>query len=199
MAESRGVGRLPWPPEDQSRIPRGANEEMMRSADEVIARARAITREITTAGTVPNEKLLHSLAAILEREEERYFEQAGHLHTNTRSSYTIGRLENDELYDLVSSRLLLEPGHSLALRAAAARLLLACVSCWMWVGVSEEDVNLWGDAWVERERLRTYATGLLAVAVAGWAALAWTPPPVPTGGTLGLACWLTALRTRVCM
>jgi HIV-1 Vpr-binding protein len=39
--------------------------------------------------------------------------------------------EDDDFFELLSTRLLVEPGHTTKVRAAAARLLLACVSSWM--------------------------------------------------------------------
>lgn len=39
--------------------------------------------------------------------------------------------EDDDFFELLSSRLLVEPVHSTKIRAAAVRLLLACVSSWM--------------------------------------------------------------------
>jgi hypothetical protein len=39
--------------------------------------------------------------------------------------------EDDDFFELLSSRLLVEPAHSTKTRAAAVRLLLACVSSWM--------------------------------------------------------------------
>lgn len=39
--------------------------------------------------------------------------------------------ESDEFYDLISSKFLTESVYSLSIRAAAARLLISCSSCWM--------------------------------------------------------------------
>lgn len=39
--------------------------------------------------------------------------------------------EDDDFFELLSSRLLVDPVHATKIRAAALRLLLACVSSWM--------------------------------------------------------------------
>jgi hypothetical protein len=123
----------------------------------------------------------------------------GHPFTNTRSSYTIGRLINlarddDDFFELVSIRLLVEPNHPTSLRAAAARLTLACSSVWLFpfilddtvlekllewtkeeqpedeerfLAVSSRPGAKWGKDAEKRDKelLLTYATGLLAVAL----------------------------------
>lgn len=120
----------------------------------------------------------------------------GHPFTNTRSSYTIGRLINlarddDDFFELVSIRLLVEPNHPTSLRAAAARLTLACSSVWLFPFILDDSVlekliewtkeespedeerfltrpgAKWGRDAEKRDKelLRTYATGLLAVAL----------------------------------
>ncbi|KAL2611569.1 hypothetical protein R1flu_023261 [Riccia fluitans] len=173
-------------------------------AEDVVHKARSLMRRIVSNRHAPDPCLLHSLASILEQEESRYEQQAGHAYTNnSRSSHTIGRLvnmvrEDDDFFELVSSKFLTENGHAIRIRAAAARLLLACISCWMYPHVFEEQVLVNIKQWVledtsragdgrngisigrsnsassrktsevvDREMLRTYATGLLAVALQG--------------------------------
>ncbi|CAI7907493.1 unnamed protein product, partial [Closterium sp. NIES-53] len=60
-----------------------------------------------------------------------YQQQAGFSSSNLRASYTIGRIvnslrEDDDLYELLTSKLLLQSWRSQEERAAGARLLLAC-------------------------------------------------------------------------
>nr|XP_024375694.1 DDB1- and CUL4-associated factor homolog 1-like isoform X2 [Physcomitrium patens] len=140
---------------------------------------------------------------------------------NSRSSHMIGRLvnlirEDDDFFELLSSRLLLEPVHSTKIRAAAVRLLLAIVSSWMYPHVFEEEVLASIKRWVvedtpkdiansrasrskstkdadavDREILRTYSTGLLAVALGGSDVV----EDVLTTGMVGLL--MHYLRVRV--
>lgn len=168
------------------------------AGEDLVQKARGLMRRIVTERASPNSSLLHALAAILEQEEARYEQNAGHPYsTNSRSSHMIGRLvnlirEDDDFFELLSSRLLVEPVHSTKIRAAAVRLLLACVSSWMYPHVFEEEVLTNIKRWViedtlkdvaasrasrskstkdadavDREMLRTYSTGLLAVALGG--------------------------------
>lgn len=168
------------------------------AAEDLVQKARGLMRRIVAERASPNPSLLHPLAAILEQEELRYEQHTGHPYSNSsRSSHMIGRLvnlirEDDDFFELLSSRLLVEPVHSTKIRAAAVRLLLACVSSWMYPHVFEEEVLVNIKRWViedtlkdvansrqsrskstkdadavDREMLRTYSTGLLAVALGG--------------------------------
>ncbi|XP_024402964.1 DDB1- and CUL4-associated factor homolog 1 isoform X1 [Physcomitrium patens] len=127
-----------------------------------------------------------------------YEQYTGHPYSNnSRSSHLIGRLvnlfrEDDDFFELLSKRLLVGPVHSTMVRAAAVRLLLACVSSWLYPHVFEEEVLVNIKRWVtedspkdiansrasrskrtkdadavHREMLRTYSTGLLAVTLGG--------------------------------
>jgi HIV-1 Vpr-binding protein len=50
--------------------------------------------------------------------------------------------EDDDFFELLSSRLLVDPVHATKIRAAALRLLLACVSSWMVCGHGRQFVKL---------------------------------------------------------
>ncbi|XP_042509811.1 DDB1- and CUL4-associated factor homolog 1-like isoform X2 [Macadamia integrifolia] len=127
----------------------------------------------------------------------RYMEESGHSSvTNGRASHNIGRLgnlvrENDDFYELISSKFLAETRYSTSIRAASARVLLSCSATWMYPHVFEdavlENIKSWilddnarsfGDEHnrkhdsrnetpTDSEMLRTYATGLLALCLAG--------------------------------
>ncbi|CAL5070946.1 unnamed protein product [Urochloa decumbens] len=118
---------------------------------------------------------------------------ASNNNTNTRSAYTIGKLanlfrDNDDFYELVFCKFLSDASYSAAVRAAAARLLLSCHSAWTpqyphafedsiienikkWVtedseASSECDWKYLGrNKPTDAEMLRTYAIGLLAMAL----------------------------------
>ncbi|CAM6107327.1 unnamed protein product [Calypogeia fissa] len=179
----------------------GGGSVLGGGTEDVVHKARSLMRRIVASRPSPEPCLLHSLAAILEQEESRYEQIAGHPYTNnSRSSHPIGRLvnlirEDDDFFELVSSKFLVDTGHTIRVRAAAARLLLACISCWMYPHVFEDQVLVNIKQWViedlattsnrnppgitggrsnnteysamDREMLRTYATGLLAVALQG--------------------------------
>ncbi|KAI3919224.1 hypothetical protein MKW92_012792 [Papaver armeniacum] len=116
---------------------------------------------------------------------------------NGRVSHNIGRLGNliredrDEFFQLISSRFLSETRYSTSVQSAAARLLLSCSLTWTYPHTFEdnvtENIKNWadddnsrfsGDECIEKnisaedrptdsEMLRTYATGLLSVILAG--------------------------------
>ncbi|RZC54166.1 hypothetical protein C5167_013020 [Papaver somniferum] len=116
---------------------------------------------------------------------------------NARASHNIGRLGNliredrDEFFQLISSRFLSETRYSTSVQSAAARLLLSCSLTWTYPHTFEdnvtENIKNWadddnsrfsGDECTEKnisaedrptdsEMLRTYATGLLSVILAG--------------------------------
>ncbi|XP_048494983.1 DDB1- and CUL4-associated factor homolog 1 isoform X3 [Beta vulgaris subsp. vulgaris] len=122
-----------------------------------------------------------------------YMEEADHSSSNqTRSSHNIGRLgnlirENDEFFELLSSKFLSESRYSISIRAAAARVLLGCSLSWMYPHVFEDDVTeniknwvlddstkyssddgLWKRQFGEGkcsdfDMLKTYSAGLLAL------------------------------------
>ncbi|MCL7026290.1 hypothetical protein MKW94_025957 [Papaver nudicaule] len=115
---------------------------------------------------------------------------------NGRVSQNIGKLghlirSNDEFFKLISSRFLSETRYSTSVQSAAARLLLSCSLTWTYPHVFEDNVienirnwaaddaarfsgdeytgksNSAGDKPTDSEMLRTYATGLLSVILAG--------------------------------
>jgi HIV-1 Vpr-binding protein len=117
-------------------------------------------------------------------------------NTNARNSHTIGKLanllrENDDFYELVFCKFLSDNSYSAAVRSAAARLLLSCYSAWTpqyphaFEDAIVENIKKWvtedGGASNECESkhlgknnkptdadmLRTYAIGLLAMALCG--------------------------------
>lgn len=133
-----------------------------------------------------------------ELQEARYIQLSAsnptpNNNTNARSTYTIGKLanlfrDNDDFYELVFCKFLSDTSYSVAVRAAAARLLLSCHSAstpqyphafedsiienikkwvtedfeasseceWKYLGINKP---------TDAEMLRTYAIGLLAMAL----------------------------------
>ncbi|XP_072965690.1 DDB1- and CUL4-associated factor homolog 1 [Typha angustifolia] len=175
-----------------------AEEEEAKAATEdeaLLSKAqKLIARIIETQGS-PNPRLLHTLASMFEAQESRYVEESGNSSSNNaRASYAIGKLgnlvkENDEFYELISSKFLSENRYSVSVCSAAARLLISCSSAWMYPHVFEDAVLDKVKTWVlddavvsgdqcywkhlgrnkpaDSEMLRTYAIGLLAIALAG--------------------------------
>ncbi|XP_042509316.1 DDB1- and CUL4-associated factor homolog 1-like [Macadamia integrifolia] len=168
------------------------------SEDEILlSNAQNLISKITSSQENPNPKVLNALASILETQESKYMEESGHsLVTNGRASHSIGRLgnlvrENDDFFELISSKLLTETRYSTSICAASARLLLSCSTTWLYPHVFEdavlENIKSWvlddkvghfGDEYngmhdsgkytpTDSEMLRTYATGLLAVCLSG--------------------------------
>ncbi|KAL6501850.1 hypothetical protein OROGR_026983 [Orobanche gracilis] len=164
--------------------------------DVLMAKAQSLMDKITASADNPSPKALHALSTLLETEEisgSIYMENADHSSTNNaRSSHNIGRLgnlirENDEFFELISSKFLTESRYSLSVQAATARLLVSCSLTWMYPHVFEDDVLANIRGWVmeeipcssgedrtwkheigkkktsDSEMLRTYSTGLLAV------------------------------------
>ncbi|KAL3818395.1 hypothetical protein ACJIZ3_004300 [Penstemon smallii] len=159
----------------------------------LIAKAQALMDKITASSENPNPTLLHALSTIIETEESRYMKDADPSATNNgRSSHNVGRLgnlirENDEFFELISSKFFTESRYSLSVHAATTRLLFSCSLTWMYPHVFEDDVldnirrwvmdetprsasddRLWKHETGKRktsdsEMLRTYSTGLLAV------------------------------------
>ncbi|XP_022141621.1 DDB1- and CUL4-associated factor homolog 1 isoform X2 [Momordica charantia] len=205
--EAQGQGEeppVPSPPpataeiQSQSQEGRGEDdeEEAKNEDDELIARAHKLMEKITASPDNPNPTVLHALASLLETQESRYMAENGHSSSNGRGSHSIGRLgnvvrENDEFFELISSKFLSDTRYSSSIQAAAARLLLSCSLTWTYPHVFEEDVlenikkwvmeeagkfsaedrnwkhELGGKEVSDSEMLRTYSTGLLAVCLAG--------------------------------
>ncbi|XP_051137057.1 DDB1- and CUL4-associated factor homolog 1 [Andrographis paniculata] len=154
--------------------------------DVLIAKAQSLMDKITANPDNPNPNVLHALATILEAQESRYLEDADHSSTNnTRSSHNVGRLgnlirENEEFFELISSKFLTESRYSTSVQAATARLMYSCSLTYVYQHVFEDDVLTNIRSWVmdgddrywkhdsgkrkasDTEMLRTYATGLLA-------------------------------------
>ncbi|OWM77237.1 hypothetical protein CDL15_Pgr028874 [Punica granatum] len=185
-SSSGGGGAATEPPQ----VPEADEDELL------VAKAQSLMDRITAAPDNPSPTALHALASLLESQESRYMEQHDHTTTNARSSYTIGRLcnlvrDNDEFFELVSSKYLSESRFSTSVQAAAARVLLSCSLTWMYPHVLEEPVLENIKSWVmdevtrfsgeesnwklesgrkevsDHQMLKTYSTGLLAVALDG--------------------------------
>ncbi|XP_074276417.1 DDB1- and CUL4-associated factor homolog 1 [Silene latifolia] len=168
-------------------------EEEEEEEEVVIEKAQKYMELITNSADNPNPKHLHALASLLHFHESRYITESDNSSsTNNRASHTIGRLgnsirENDDFFELISSKFLSDSRHSISVQAAAARVLLSCSLTWMYPHVFEEDVleNIknWvlddtarssndGGIWQRQfgankpsdfDMRKTYATGLLAV------------------------------------
>ncbi|KAJ4962876.1 hypothetical protein NE237_022815 [Protea cynaroides] len=183
---------------DSQQPPAESEEPKNESEDEILlSKAQNLIAKITSSQANPNPKVLHALASILETQESRFMEESGHSSVaNVRASHSIGRLgnlvrENDDFYELISSKYFTETRFSTSIRAASARVLLSCSATWMYPHVFEdavlENIKSWvlddsarsfGDECYRRhdsgsetptdsEMLRTYATGLLALCLAG--------------------------------
>ncbi|XP_073276803.1 DDB1- and CUL4-associated factor homolog 1-like isoform X1 [Primulina huaijiensis] len=172
-------------------------EQQEEDANEVlVSKAQALMDRIVANHENPNPNALHALATILETEESRYTEDTDQSSTNNgRSAHNVGRLgnlirENDEFFELISSKFLTESRYSVSVQAATTRLLFSCSLTWMYPHVFEDDVleNIRG--WVineiprlsaddrnwkhetgrrktpDSEMLRVFSTGLLAVCLA---------------------------------
>ncbi|KAL9676092.1 hypothetical protein QQ045_004305 [Rhodiola kirilowii] len=163
----------------------------------LIARAQRLMDRITASPDNPNPCFLHALATIIEEEEARYMEKVGHSDThNGRASHTIGHLgdllrDNDEFFELISSRFLVRTEYPISVQAASSRLLLCCLINWMYPHVFEELVLTKIKGWImddndrysgeslnvkpnrerkmpsDSEMLKTYSVGLMAICLAG--------------------------------
>ncbi|KAK6927757.1 hypothetical protein RJ641_006348 [Dillenia turbinata] len=157
---------------------------------EVMSKAQILMEKITSSQENPNPNVLHALASILETQESKYMEETGHSSSNNRSSHNIGKLgnlvrENDEFFELISSKCLSESGYTTSVRAAAMRLLVSCSLTWVvYPHVFEETVMENIKNWVmdetskfsgdhggknssDADMLKTYSTGLLVACLAG--------------------------------
>ncbi|KAJ4826144.1 hypothetical protein Tsubulata_030551 [Turnera subulata] len=184
--------------ETQRRDGEGEEEEVKKEEDDALVdKAQRLMDKITSSPDNPSPSVLHALSSLLETQELLYMEKTGHSNFNNgRASHNIGRLgnlirENDEFFELVSSKFLSETRYSTSVQAAAARLLISCSITWSYPHVFEEPVieNIKG--WVvdetgrfagedrnwrssagrkeasDAEMLKAYSTGLLAVCLAG--------------------------------
>lgn len=175
--------------EEPTRQPAAA-EEARNEEEEAVAKAQSLMDRVTASPDNPSPALLHALSSLLETHECRYLERSDQSSNNARSTHTIGRLgnllrDNDEFFDLVSSKYLSENTFSTSVQAAAARLLLACSLTWVYPHVFEDDALENIKRWVidepaddskfkfdagrreasDNDMLRTYATGLLALSL----------------------------------
>ncbi|XP_058091268.1 DDB1- and CUL4-associated factor homolog 1 isoform X2 [Magnolia sinica] len=180
-------------PPPESEDPQNAETE----DDVLLSKAQKLMAKITSSPANPNPNVLHSLASMLETQESRYVQDLGQSSFNNgRASHNIGKLgsavrENDEFFELISSKFLSESRYSVSVRSAAARVLLSCSTTWMYPHVFEdavlENIKQWvmddaarvsGDECngklklrrnksFDSDMFRTYATGLLALALDG--------------------------------
>ncbi|KAK8343200.1 hypothetical protein V6Z12_A08G284800 [Gossypium hirsutum] len=182
--------------EDDEEEEEEEEEEGRKEDEELMAKAQALMEKITSSPDNPNPTVLHALASLLETQESLCLEENGPSSSNGRASHNVGQLgnlvrENDEFFDLISSKFLSESRYSTSVQAAAARLLLSCSVTWIYPHVFEEPVLENIKAWVmdetprfsiedhnckhdlprneasDAEILKTYSTGLLAVCLAG--------------------------------
>lgn len=185
------------PPAPENPEGSGAGEEAAPEEEEedegLISQAQKFMEMITSSPDNPSPKALHALASLLEKQEARYLEETDHSSSNnSRASHNIGRLgtlvrENDEFFELISSKFLSESRYSMSVQAAAGRVLLSCSLTWMYPHVFEDDVleniknwvlddsarvssdnGIWKRQFGEKkssdfDMRRTYSTGLLAV------------------------------------
>ncbi|CAN4128261.1 unnamed protein product [Withania somnifera] len=174
----------------------GEEDEEEAENEGLIIKAQALMEKITAHPDNPNPNTVHALSSLFETQESRYMEESGHsASNNARSSHNVGRLgnlirDNDEFFELISSKFLSERRYSVSVKSAAARLLFSCSLTWMYPHVFEDPVlenlkswtmddttSLYGDDhyWKhesgdrrssDSEMLKTYSTGLLAVCLA---------------------------------
>ncbi|KAK9699628.1 hypothetical protein RND81_08G185600 [Saponaria officinalis] len=124
-------------------------EEVEEEEDEeevMVGKAQKYMEMITNSRENPNPKFLHALASLLESQECRYMAETDNSSSgNNRASHTIGRLgntirENDDFFELISSKFVSESRYSISVQAAAARVLHSCSLTWMYPHVFEDDV-----------------------------------------------------------
>ncbi|KAK7311841.1 hypothetical protein RJT34_10236 [Clitoria ternatea] len=176
---------------------RDEEDDSKKEEEEIIEKVNKLMEKITSSPDNPKPTVLHALASILETQESRYMEENGHSSSsNARAAHVIGRLgglirENDEFFELISSKFLSETRYSTAVQAAAARLVLCCSLTWIYPHVFDESVLENIKIWVmddnaklsaeeqnlkhnpgrreasDSEMLKAYSTGLLAVCLVG--------------------------------
>lgn len=205
MDEQDNQNQVPPPPPvadslSQPQPQEGAGEEedaSKKEEDELVSKALSLMEKITSAPDNPKPTVLHALASILETQEFRYMEENGHSSSsNARASHNVGRLgsllrENDEFFELISTKFLSDTRYTTSIWAAAARLLLSCSLTWIYPHYFEDPVLHNIKEWVmdenirssveeqslkhnpgpreasDSEMLKTYSTGLLAVCLEG--------------------------------
>lgn len=174
----------------------GEEDEEEAENEGLIIKAQALMEKITANPDNPNPNTVHALSSLFETQESRYMEESGHYASNNaRSSHNVGRLgnlirDNDEFFELISSKFLSENRYPVSVKAAAARVLFSCSLTWMYPHVFEDPVlenlkswtmndttslsgddHYWKHEFGDRrssdsEMLKTYSTGLLAVCLA---------------------------------
>ncbi|GER39787.1 DDB1- and CUL4-associated factor homolog 1 [Striga asiatica] len=197
----------------------GEDQQDDEENDILMATAQSLIDKITADSDNPSPKVLHALSTILETQESRYMEDADHSSTNNGSvdkfwfsfpvrcglgcvsahllnkysaanHFFLFLQDNDEFFELISSKFLTENRYSTTVQAAATRLLVSCSSTWTYPHVFDDDVLANIRGWVmeeiprssgedrnwkhdtgkrkasDSEMLRSYATGLLAVCLA---------------------------------
>ncbi|KAK3271665.1 hypothetical protein CYMTET_20001 [Cymbomonas tetramitiformis] len=169
--------------ERMARVARQLRETERVSNPGVVTEARRLVSQIRR-GTA-DAAVLHKLAAIIEREERRYQELVGDPYLqNQRGIYTIGKvlnlvkLDDEEDLDDLAWHFLTDRNADPALRAATARLALSVLFCTGYQHPMDDEntmkrVHDWavGDQsnkdlqGLEGRRLKTYSTGLLAIAL----------------------------------
>ncbi|KAL6541831.1 hypothetical protein OROGR_011317 [Orobanche gracilis] len=186
---------LGQPPQPPPRDEEDGDDAKKEEEELLIEMVNKLMDKITGNPDNPKPTVLHALASILETQESRYMEDNGHSSSsNDRAAHAIGRLggvirENDDFFELISAKFLLENRYSTSVRAAAARLILSCSLTWTYPHVFEEPVVENIKNWVmddnlrfsgeeqilkhgtreasDSEMLKTYSTGLLAVCLVG--------------------------------
>ncbi|XP_050220286.1 DDB1- and CUL4-associated factor homolog 1 [Mercurialis annua] len=175
--------------DEQSQQQQIVEEEETNGEDELTDKAQKLMDKITSAPDNPSPTVLHALSSLLETQEWIYTAENGlSSFNNTRASHNVGRLanlirDNDEFFELISSKFLSETTYSTSVQAAAARLIMSCSLTWIYPHVFEEPVIENIKKWVmddtaryidvrkkeasDFEMLKCYSTGLLAVCLQG--------------------------------
>ncbi|KAE9603737.1 hypothetical protein Lal_00002461 [Lupinus albus] len=173
------------------------HDQQEEEEEELVGKVNKLMDKITSSIHNPKPTVLHALASILETQDSRYMEENDHFSSsNGRAAHNIGRLgsiirENDEFFELISSKFLSETRYSTSVQVASTRLLLSCSLSWIYPHVFEEPVIENIRDWVmddnasvsaedqsmkhhprkrevsDSEMLKTYSTGLLAVCLIG--------------------------------
>ncbi|KAI4376223.1 hypothetical protein MLD38_014009 [Melastoma candidum] len=193
-ADQQPLQSQPEAAEDKKSGDDAAGEEEEEEAL-VVGKAQSLMDKITASpDTPPNPRILHALSSLVEAQESRFLERADSSSANARASHAVGRLgnlirDNDEFFELISSKYLSEARYSPAVQAAAVRLLMGISSTWTYPHVFEDatldNLKRWamedgGDRFPSElarktasdfEMLKTYSTGLLAASLSGGAQL----------------------------
>ncbi|XP_031255133.1 DDB1- and CUL4-associated factor homolog 1-like [Pistacia vera] len=147
---------------EHSESPAHEEETTKKEEEELMAKAQRLMEKITASSDNPNPTLLHALASLLEIQESLFLQDNGYSTSNAhsaRASHNIGRLgnllrENDDFFELISSKFFSESRYSTSVQAAAARLLLSCSLTWIYPHVFEEPIVENIKNWVMDETAR---------------------------------------------